>query len=250
MIWDADKYAADFSFVPRYGRGVIELIEAEPGATVLDLGCGNGALTRELREKGYAVTGLDASESLLALARAQDPATEYVPGDATAFALPAPVDVVFSNAVFHWIRREQQADMLRCVHRALRENGQFVFEFGGRGNNRAIHSALQAVFAEHGYGYELPFYFPGLGEYAALVEEVGFRVVYAVLFDRPTELRGEDGLREWIRMFVKAPFAAVPTEEERESLMLETQERLRDQLYRGGKWYADYVRLRMKAVRC
>ena len=49
--WDADKYTADFSFVHQYGNSVMELIDANKGSSVLDLGCGNGALTKKLQEK-------------------------------------------------------------------------------------------------------------------------------------------------------------------------------------------------------
>ena len=133
--WDADKYTAAFSFVHQYGNSVIELIDANKGSSVLDLGCGNGALTKTLQEKGYAVKGLDASKELLDIARKNYPSIEFMQGDATAFTLSEPADVVFSNAVFHWINQEQQQDMLKCVYNALKKNGQFVFEFGGYGNN-------------------------------------------------------------------------------------------------------------------
>lgn len=52
ITWDADKYTADFSFVHQYGNSVTELIDADKGSSVLDLGCGNGALTKTLQEKG------------------------------------------------------------------------------------------------------------------------------------------------------------------------------------------------------
>ena len=48
--WNADKYTQDFSFVHEYGNEVIGLINREEGASVLDLGCGNGALTKKLSE--------------------------------------------------------------------------------------------------------------------------------------------------------------------------------------------------------
>ena len=102
--WDADKFTSDFSFVDQYGNSVIELIDADQNSSVLDLGCGNGALTNALYE-----------------------------------------------TVFHWIDKERQPDMLKCVCNVLK----------------------------------MSFYFPTISEYACI----------------------------------------------------------------DGKWYADYVRIRMKAVR-
>lgn len=247
--WDADKYTSDFSFVHQYGNSVMELINADKDSTVLDLGCGNGALSKALYDKGYLVKGIDASKELLDIARKNHPEIEFIQADATSFSLQEQVDVVFSNAVFHWIDKERQQDMLQCVHNSLKENGQFVFEFGGSGNNQLIHGALGKVFSEHKYHYHMPFYFPTISEYATLLEETGFCVRYAVLFDRPTELKGQDGLKDWINMFVKTPFSVVGNDDEKEAIIDKAVESLRDILYQEGKWYADYVRIRMKAVK-
>lgn len=245
--WDANKYSSDFSFVHQYGNSVIDLIDNNC-KTVLDLGCGNGALSKAMFDKGYNVTGIDASKELLDIARENYPDIRFIEADATKFSLEQPVDVVFSNAVFHWINKEYQQDMLKCVYEALKENGQFVFEFGGYGNNQLIHKALEKTFLEHNHIYEMFFYFPTISEYATLLENAGFRVTYAILFDRSTELKGEDGLKDWIKMFVKTPFSVV-NEDEKRKIMNEAVKDLRDVLYKDGKWYADYVRIRMKAIR-
>lgn len=249
ISWDGAAYTSNFSFVHQYGQDVAALIEAGPESTVLDLGCGNGALSKLLCDRGYRVTGMDASPELLEIARANHPELEFIQADAANFSLAKPVDVVFSNAVLHWIDRDRQRDMLKCVHDALAEYGEFVFEMGGFGNNALIHQALEQVFAEHGFVYKMPFYFPTIGEYAALLEQAGFQVKFAVLFDRPTELNGENGMKDWIKMFLKTPFSVVEQEAERERMMDEAVDRLRKKLYIKGKWYADYVRLRMRAIK-
>ncbi len=247
--WDADKYTSEFSFVHQYGNSVMGLIEADKNSTVLDLGCGNGALTKALQEKGYAVKGMDASKELLDIARKNYPDIEFVQGDATHFEFSEPFDVVFSNAVFHWIDKERQQDMLKCIYNALKKDGQLAFEFGGCGNNQCIHGALAMIFSEYGYCYKMPFYFPTISEYTALLENIGFRVKYAVLFDRPTELKGENGLRDWINMFVKTPFSVIGAEQEKETIIDKAVDVLRNDLYIGDKWYADYVRIRIRAIR-
>lgn len=249
ITWNAEKYTDDFSFVHQYGSGAAELVDCERGSSILDLGCGNGALTKALSEKGFVVAGLDASGELLEIARKNYPELTFLQGDATEFTLENPVDAVFSNAVFHWISKEDQMAMLSCVQRALKPGGQFVFEFGGCGNNARIHQALAQAFAEYGYSYEMPFYFPGIGEYAPMVEKAGFQVRFALLFDRLTELKGQDGLRDWIHMFVKTPFSMIEEEKIREEIISKAVEHLKEELYIDGIWYADYVRIRMKAIR-
>ena len=249
ITWNADKYTNDFSFVHQYGNDVAQLLNCAPGSDVLDLGCGNGALTNRLRERGFHVIGLDASSELLDTARSAYPEIAFIQADATSFSLSEPVDAVFSNAVFHWIDQEKQPLMLSCVSRALRENGQFVFEFGGKGNNALIHEALEKAFQHYGFSYKMPFYFPSIGDYAPMVEQAGFQVQYAVLFDRPTELKGAAGLEDWIRMFVKTPFAVVGDTQIQDEIIRTAVRDLKPVLYKEGTWYADYVRIRMKAYK-
>lgn len=126
--------------------------------------------------------------------------------------------------------------------------GQFVFEFGGAGNNEKIHTALYKAFANHNRDYHVPFYFPTIGEYAPLLKTAGFKVIYAVLFDRFTALKGDNGLYDWIQMFVKAPFQQM-CKEEKESILPETVADLKENLFYEGIWYADYVRTGAKRSR-
>ena len=249
ITWNADAYKQNFTFVHQYGISVMGLIDFQNAATAIDLGCGNGVLSAAMKEKGLIVTGLDASAEQLDIARKNYPDIPFMVADATCFTLEEPVDVVFSNAVFHWIDRNRQKDMLACVSRALRKGGQFVFEFGGYGNNALIHAALAETFAGFGLDYANPFYFPSVGEYAPLVEQAGFLIETALLFDRLTELKGPDGLYDWINMFVKVPFEAIGDEDTKEQIKQKAVASLRPKLYIDGKWYADYVRLRMKAIK-
>ena len=82
IFWDAEKYKKDFSFVPQYGEAVMDLLDAAPGSRVVDLGCGNGALTEQLAACGYDVTGVDASAEMLELAREGHPDLKFLPGNA------------------------------------------------------------------------------------------------------------------------------------------------------------------------
>ncbi len=58
--WDASRYAAQARFVAELGMPVVELLAPRPGERILDLGCGDGALTARLAELGCEVIGVDA----------------------------------------------------------------------------------------------------------------------------------------------------------------------------------------------
>lgn len=247
--WNAEKYTSDFSFVHKYGEGVMTLLELPQGASVIDLGCGNGALSAALAEKGFRVTGIDASAEQLEIARRNYPEINFICADAVDFTLPEKADAVFANAVFHWIDPEKQPDMLRCVCNALKPGGQLVFEMGGAGNCRLIHAALAKEFERLGVKYDPKKYFPAIGEYAPIVEAAGFKIRFAELFDRPTELKGEHGVADWIAMFERTALDCLPDDSARKAAAEAAENAVRDKLCRDGKWYADYVRLRMKAVK-
>jgi trans-aconitate methyltransferase len=245
--WDAGLYDGKHAFVWRHGAALIDLLAPKRGERILDLGCGTGHLTARIAESGGVVVGLDYSVEMLAQARLAYPGLVFVEGDARRFAFSEPFDAVFSNAALHWIREPDS--VIRCVREALKPEGRFVVEFGGRGNVRIITDALAAAAAALGLQVEQPSWFlPSVGEYATLLEAARLEVASAVLFDRPTPLEGATGLRDWVRMFTRGMFESVPVERREEFLGL-VEETARPALFRDGCWIADYRRLRVVAIR-
>ncbi len=242
--WNAQGYTDNFKFVHQYGEEVLNLLEVRKGMRILDLGCGNGVLTKRIAEMGADMIGMDASKNMLEIARANYPELTFIQEDATTFTLDEPVDAIFSNAVFHWI--EQQDDLLERVSKALKTNAYLVCEFGGYGNTEAIHSALREAFERRGLEYIHGFYFPTIGEYTPILERHQLKTVYAKLFNRKTELVGEEGMLDWINMFVKRPFQNIE-HALAEEIKEEAVNNLKPLLYEAGVWYADYVRIRIKA---
>lgn len=158
--WNASDYQKHFSFVPSYGESVMELLTKPEGAFVVDLGCGNGMLTKKLAEKGYHVLGVDDSETMLRLAEKNCSGISFQKGNAVDFSLKQKADAIFSNAVLHWIDAKDQQKMLDNICHQLVLGGEFVCEFGGYGCAEQVHSMLEKCFAAHGMTYPRVFYFP------------------------------------------------------------------------------------------
>lgn len=95
---------------------------------------------------------------------------------------------------------------------------------------------------------QIPWYYPSIGEYSSLMEEAGFRVTFAEHFDRPTPLDGENGLRNWIKMFGNTFFEGID-EERTESIITKVENNLKGILYIEGKWIADYKRIRVMGLK-
>jgi trans-aconitate 2-methyltransferase len=246
--WDARLYDDRHGFVWQYGASLVELLAPQPSERVLDLGCGTGRLTKEIADRGAAVTGLDASAEMIAEARRLYPAIRFDVGDARTFMVAEPFDAVFSNAVLHWIRPPEAA--VRQIAAALRPGGRFVAEFGGHENCLQLLDALRQALGEFGIAADVvpDFYYPSIPEYTTLLDCAGLETTSAWLFDRPTPLEGPEGLRNWVLMFVgKAPAAVAASR--REAFFARLEELARRSLYKDGGWFADYRRLRVIAVR-
>lgn len=247
--WNAAQYDANMSFVSGYGQTALALLAPQRGERILDLGCGTGDLAAELARLGAEPAGIDFSESMIAQARAKYPGLEFTVADATAYRSPRRFDGVFSNAALHWIKPPEAA--VETVRQALRTGGRFAAEFGGKGNIAAITEAIAEALQGLGIDAQArnPWYFPSIGEYTTLLEAHGFRVACAEHFARPTALSGgEQGMRLWIDTFADFFFDGL-ADDVKETALRRAEERLRPRHYANGAWSADYVRIRVLAVR-
>lgn len=242
--WSATGYRHHAGFVAELGRPVVDLLAPVAGERILDLGCGDGALTAELLAMGCDVVGSDASPELLAAAAAKGLGTVLADGHNLPFRNE--FDAVFSNAALHWMTRPD--DVIRGVARALRPGGRFVAEFGGIGNVAAITTALRAALQQIGVDGPAvrPWYFPSPAEHAKRLEAEGFRIESMELIPRPTPL--PTGMAGWLETFGD-PFLRHAAEDGRAALVERVVALLEPALRDAdGNWTADYVRLRFRAV--
>lgn len=247
-IWNTELYEAKHDFVWKLGQGALDLLNPQPGERILDLGCGTGHLTNRIAESGAQVVGVDASPDMIGQARQNFPKLAFSLQDAMALTYQEEFDAVFSNAALHWMLEPERA--VTAVSRALRPGGRFVAEMGGKGNIQRIVDTIEAVVRKHGDGRQVPSrnYFPSIPEYTSIMEAHGFEAVYARLFDRPTPLEDEAGMKNWIHQFKWYYFEALPSAD-RPRALAEVIEQLRPHLYGDTGWFADYRRLQFIAVK-
>jgi trans-aconitate methyltransferase len=240
--WSAASYAANARFVADLGGDVLALLAPQHGERILDLGCGDGALTARIAAAGAQVVGVDASADMVQAARALG--LEAMVMDGQHLTFENEFDAVFSNAALHWM--PDGAAVIRGVFRALKPGGRFVGEFGGHGNIAAIVTAMHAALAARGLDAAgMRRWYPTAERYAAMLQAGGFEVRSAELIPRPTKL--PTGIEGWLDIFAAPMLGDVPAGE-RATLMQEIAALLAPALRTDtGEWIADYVRLRFRA---
>ncbi len=245
QAWDAKGYARNARFVAELGAPLVQILDPLPGERILDLGCGDGALTESLIATGATVVGADSSPNLIAAAQARGIDARLM--DGTELTFENEFDGVFSNAALHWMR--PPAAVVAGVARALVPGGRFVGEFGGMGNVDRLRRALHQALARHGLDPAArdPWYFPSVPAYRELMESFGFKIQSMKLIDRPTPLPGD--ITGWLETFSGA-FVGDLDPALRALILTEVRTATKEALCdASGQWTADYVRLRFAAVK-
>jgi trans-aconitate methyltransferase len=245
QIWDPQQYEQNGAFVHGLAGGVLEWLAPQAEERILDLGCGDGQLTKRIVATGATVVGLDSSPQMVAAAQALG--LDATVGDAEAIPFEArSFDAVFSNAALHWVRNHDA--MLDGVKRVLKPGGRFAAEFGGFGNIAGIRVAMRTAIERFGFdgSKDDVNYYPTPQIYARRLEKHGFSVERIALIPRPT-LLPEGGMSGWIRTFRRGVLESL-SEEVREKIVEEATRLLKPVLCdEEGNWTADYVRLRFIA---
>jgi SAM-dependent methyltransferase len=244
--WSPADYAQNAAFVPALGDAVLQRLAPQPGELILDVGCGDGALTARIAAAGARVIGLDSSPEMVEAARARG--VDAFVADAEAMDLErfGQFDAVFSNAALHWMLDPDA--VAGGIFRALRDGGRFVGEMGGAGNLEILRRALRDELIARGYAMpeQDPAWYADVEDFTRLYCLAGFDNIRAELIARPTPLPG--GIAAWVKTFRAGlmDVAMVP-EWERGDVAAAVEARAATALRNAdGTYCADYVRLRFQ----
>src|SRR5919109_429726 len=125
--WNPQTYATNARFVSDLGEPLLQLLEPQLGDLILDLGCGDGALTEKIAGYGCAVVGVDSSFPQLKVAKDRGLKVAVMDGHQLSFRRQ--FDAVFSNAALHWMKQPEL--VVTGVASFLKPAGRFIGEFGG-----------------------------------------------------------------------------------------------------------------------
>jgi trans-aconitate 2-methyltransferase len=173
--FDGKKYEKASAHQKEWGTKLITELDLRGTERILDLGCGDGALSAQIADlvPNGEVVGIDASRGMIEAARSKVRENlRFVLMDINELNYVEQFDVVFSNATLHWVKDHQR--LLRGVVRALVKGGRLRFNFAGEGNCSHFFSVVREAmsaqeFAVHFAGFDWPWYMPSVKEYSALM---------------------------------------------------------------------------------
>ena len=177
--FDGKKYEQASAHQKEWGKTLIAELDLEGTERILDLGCGDGALSAHLADlvPNGEVVGIDASRGMIEAARSKVRNNlRFLLMDINELNFVEQFDVVFSNATLHWVKDHRR--LLRNVDRALVRGGRLRFNFAGEGNCSHFFSVVREAmaaqeFAAHFAGFDWPWYMPSVEEYSALMDAGG-----------------------------------------------------------------------------
>jgi SAM-dependent methyltransferase len=137
LSWDADRRAAGWIDRPCIESFLSFLVR---GATVLDLGCGGGSpVALHMVARGFRVTGVDSSPTLISLCRARMPDQEWIVGDMRSLALGRKFDAILAWDSFFHLRHSDQRTMFSVFARHAAPAAVLMFN-AGFGHGEAVGS--------------------------------------------------------------------------------------------------------------
>ena len=212
--FDGTKYRDASSHQREWGQKLISGLKLHGSESILDLGCGDGTLTKILSENvpNGNTLGIDASERMISVAKEfETNRLTFIKMNIADIKFTDEFNLIFSNATLHWIKNH--SNLLSNCYAALKLNGSIRFNFAGDGNCSNFFSVVKEVMSMDQYrqnfiNFDWPWYMPSLLEYQQLLGDSEFKdlVIWAEDADRNFINSGE--MIKWIEQPSFLPFLA------------------------------------------
>ncbi|AKB56581.1 SAM-dependent methyltransferase [Methanosarcina sp. A14] len=206
--WDPKLYSSNSSAQKNWGFELLAKLNLKGNERFLDVGCGDGKLSAEVAKNlpEGSVLGIDLSEEMITFARnhySQEkfPNLAFMQANASELTFDSEFDIVFSNAVLHWIKVPEAA--LKGFLKSLKPGGVFLAQLGGKGNAAEILKTLDYMLENEKWSsyfrdFVFPYGFYGPEEYGKWLKDAGFLIKRLELISKDIALHGESRLFAWI----------------------------------------------------
>jgi len=256
--WNAEDYQQNSTAQQQWARELIAKLVLTGSENVLDLGCGDGKVTAEIADRisHGTVIGIDNSDAMIALASQQYPASRY-PNlafermDARELAFENQFDVVFSNAVLHWIKDHHP--VIEGLFKSLKPGGKILLQMGAKDGVSSYLSVLNQILLlpewnTYFQNFEFPYSFMGVEDYEVMLLAAGFQTQRVELIAKDAVHANREKFKGWIRT-TWLPYTERVPEGEREQFieLIATSYLEKAPLDAEGRVHVPMVRLEVEA---
>ncbi|HWG48099.1 MAG TPA: methyltransferase domain-containing protein [Candidatus Acidoferrales bacterium] len=254
--WDSAAYHRLSD--PQFGWALkvldrLDALNLPDHAHILDAGCGTGRVTAELLRKfpQCRVTAVDASENMVRQAKLTlehfGDRVQIEKRDLLEIACSNAFDLVFSTAVFHWIKDHDR--LFAVLLHALKPGGFMAAQCGGGPNLKKVRDRAQKLieldpFRKYFEDWQKVWEYPGPELTAARLRRAGFEDVITALEAAPVTFSEAEQYHEFLRTVILHPYLERLPEPLKSELI---NEMVRQSAQEQPPFVLDYWRLNMRA---
>jgi len=261
--WDATTYDYISNVIESWGRKTIEYRKWKGNEIVLDAGCGSGRLTKILSMKvpQGKVIAVDSDLSMIRLAKenlAKFSNIEFIKMDVSEIELKEKVNVVFSNAVLHWILNHKK--VFELFWQILKPDGHLLIQCGGHRNLTKTLSIFNKVCkSKEFYNYfsnnkgdhiwNQTWYFAKKEDTEKILQEIGFRNIQVFLEDKEAKFNNKEEYFLYIKTIVLIPYLKYLSNKKLKDKFAKSIVEEIETNAKELQWKLDYVRLNINAIK-
>ncbi len=219
--WDGEGYARISGLQHHLARKTLSHLDFRADERVLDVGCGDGWVTRGIavRLPAGSIVGVDASPRMIEAARSHPdpPGTRvvFLVADVLDLAFAAEFDTVVSFNALHWVSDQRAA--LGAIARATRSDGRVIVQQVCAGPRRSLEATAMLVCARGPWselfaGFEAPFVHVDPEQYPDLARNAGLRVADLRVEDIRWDFGSREAFTDWCTVGFVDWTARLPSE--------------------------------------
>ncbi|MGI6453548.1 MAG: class I SAM-dependent methyltransferase [Syntrophomonadaceae bacterium] len=230
--FDGDKYNKGSRHQKEWGAKLVTELPLKGDERILDLGCGDGVVTKQLADRvpHGEVIGIDASEGMLKVAQNLEADNlSFILLDINELDFQEEFDLIFSNATLHWVKDHHR--LLRNCYMALKPGGMLRFNFAGDGNCSNFYEVIKEImqlepYREYFVDFAWPWFMPGIEEYEQLTKVSRFNRIQVWEENADRFFKDADEMIKWIDQPSIVPFIRLVKEHQKEHFRREVIERM------------------------
>ena len=212
--WDAENYHKVSSIQETWAIELLSKRRWKGNEVLVDAGCGTGRVTKIISNilKEGKIYAIDLDHNMIENAKLNLKDQEnviFIQSDLSTVELPEPVDIIFSNAVIHWIK--DHYNLFSNFLKLLKQSGEILIQCGGKGNLETIQPILDLTRKSNAFkGYfqdwEDPWNFATAEETFSIMERIGFKKIETSLSNKIAKFSSFKEYKLFMKTVVMKPY--------------------------------------------